>query len=1061
MRLLSFLLAISLAAQAQARAVFAHFMIGNTETDTNTDFLYDMKLAQGAHIDGFVLNIAYDDPVNDRSIPMAFEAASSLGFKLLFSFDYAGNGDWPMDDVIGLISKYGSHAAHFRHDSQPLVSTFEGFKRSGDWKTIKEKTNCYFMPSWSFVGAKRAVRTGATDGLFSWAAWPEGPNKIDMENQWPGQPEYLQIISWNDYGESHCIGPLNDKAYVAFDIGKAPYNYVKGMPHDAFRMLLPYAIDTYKNGIATINEEVLVAWYRLTPASACSTGGTTGNTAAQLQPEMAPGELSQDKIFFSAVLTSLLTPRVTIDGQVRIADWDDVPYGVVGMYHGSYAYNGRVGKVLIELVDSNGAVHATLYGAELTKICEKGITNWNPWAGGVYTTRSVSATPALSLSKQQCMKGTGRERFKELCEFTRSFGYCPPGLCTCTKLGKAFTEVDPKNVDGYPLAGSDCTYKGLCAYACNHGFCPEKFSDPEDSEDACTSGTGSGNFGGLCSFSCGRGYCPQPPCKCTGRGPAITPPAAPSSGGYPASGLLGEYTGLCNFACARGYCPEGACSKTNPYGALFKEELRTCDSSDEKSVWNCPYLDCSGPSKLENPVKQRWNSVGAGEFFNYTANWFYYQNEVAIGGNPMFLGTPFYNQYIRSVAYFFGGRDSKGANRAADNYDCDIIGTNACTNPFKCGTTQYPGMDLLFASFSNLHNFITNMYLSVDGVAASASANAATIANTFGDSSLDAGLKFMQEFMEYFGLSMQFAGGSFSSRIITNTEAFAAFGTVIQRTQQLSGTIESFTSLYSTISQAQTEEAVNALEIIKEVSAAGGEFAKQIRKTLDSFLKQIFSGSYLSTRRLYPMIADGTWLDAPKISIFDFHKSIEPIMNAILITKAWISGPNGNAVVILVEEGRLPYPQPRRGNAALMANEDGESTQHFYRDEKGKEWTLWIAQVDVCKQNRCNLRFKAPKGLDAIRDDKKFGVSIENFILSPFFNWQRQGNSNALSRLDPYAKNGDKSATSSVPFSVGLSHPGAIQLPVCNIETAWQNIAKWSKDPTEAPCSYYPCCDYW
>ncbi|KAM5344035.1 hypothetical protein ACJ41O_012572 [Fusarium nematophilum] len=981
MRLLSFLLAISLAAQAQARAVFAHFMIGNTETDTNTDFLYDMKLAQGAHIDGFVLNIAYDDPVNDRSIPMAFEAASSLGFKLLFSFDYAGNGDWPMDDVIGLISKYGSHAAHFRHDSQPLVSTFEGFKRSGDWKTIKEKTNCYFMPSWSFVGAKRAVRTGATDGLFSWAAWPEGPNKIDMEvdasyliflngssymilclpdssptcpNQWPGQPEYLQIISWNDYGESHCIGPLNDKAYVAFDIGKAPYNYVKGMPHDAFRMLLPYAIDTYKNGIATINEEVLVAWYRLTPASACSTGGTTGNTAAQLQPEMAPGELSQDKIFFSAVLTSLLTPRVTIDGQVRIADWDDVPYGVVGMYHGSYAYNGRVGKVLIELVDSNGAVHATLYGAELTKICEKGITNWNPWAGGVYTTRSVSATPALSLSKQQCMKGTGRERFKELCEFTRSFGYCPPGLCTCTKLGKAFTEVDPKNVDGYPLAGSDCTYKGLCAYACNHGFCPEKFC-----------------------------------------------------------------------------------------------------------VWNCPYLDCSGPSKLENPVKQRWNSVGAGEFFNYTANWFYYQNEVAIGGNPMFLGTPFYNQYIRSVAYFFGGRDSKGANRAADNYDCDIIGTNACTNPFKCGTTQYPGMDLLFASFSNLHNFITNMYLSVDGVAASASANAATIANTFGDSSLDAGLKFMQEFMEYFGLSMQFAGGSFSSRIITNTEAFAAFGTVIQRTQQLSGTIESFTSLYSTISQAQTEEAVNALEIIKEVSAAGGEFAKQIRKTLDSFLKQIFSGSYLSTRRLYPMIADGTWLDAPKISIFDFHKSIEPIMNAILITKAWISGPNGNAVVILVEEGRLPYPQPRRGNAALMANEDGESTQHFYRDEKGKEWTLWIAQVDVCKQNRCNLRFKAPKGLDAIRDDKKFGVSIENFILSPFFNWQRQGNSNALSRLDPYAKNGDKSATSSVPFSVGLSHPGAIQLPVCNIETAWQNIAKWSKDPTEAPCSYYPCCDYW
>src|SRR5688500_4058780 len=27
------------------------------------------------------------------------------------------------------------------------------------------------------------------------------------------QPEFLQIISWNDYGESHYIGPLDDRQY--------------------------------------------------------------------------------------------------------------------------------------------------------------------------------------------------------------------------------------------------------------------------------------------------------------------------------------------------------------------------------------------------------------------------------------------------------------------------------------------------------------------------------------------------------------------------------------------------------------------------------------------------------------------------------------------------------------------------------------------------------------------------------------------------------------------------------------------------------------------------------
>src|SRR6478736_1439720 len=67
------------------------------------------------------------------------------------------------------------------------------------------------------------------------------------------------------------------------------------------------------------------------------------------------------------------------------------------------------------------------------------------------------------------------------------------------------------------------------------------------------------------------------------------------------------------------------------------------------------------------------------------------------------------------------------------------------------------------------------------------------------------------------------------------------------------------------ISHSQIHRAMNAMEIAKEVSKASDEFSKQARQTLDKFLKQIFDGSYLSTRRLYPMIADGTWLDAPKV----------------------------------------------------------------------------------------------------------------------------------------------------------------------------------------------------
>lgn len=80
-------------------------------------------------------------------------------------------------------------------------------------------------------------------------------------------------------------------------------NYARGMPHDGCRLLLPYLIDTYKNGIATIEKEGLVAWYRAQPAIKCSHGNTTLNTAGYFQYEFPPYML-RDEIFFSALLGS-------------------------------------------------------------------------------------------------------------------------------------------------------------------------------------------------------------------------------------------------------------------------------------------------------------------------------------------------------------------------------------------------------------------------------------------------------------------------------------------------------------------------------------------------------------------------------------------------------------------------------------------------------------------------------------------------------------------------------------------------------------------------------------
>lgn len=164
--------------------------------------MLQMTDAVSAGIDAFALNIAYDDDVNDIALPLAFQAAEdlSLGFKLFFSFDYAGNGAWPKATVEALITKYASSSAYFNRGSQPLVSTFEGPGSMDDWPDIKASTNCFFIPDWSSLGAKHAVAPGIADGLFSWDAWPKGEQNMTTYpdasyHQFMGDLPYMMPVS--------------------------------------------------------------------------------------------------------------------------------------------------------------------------------------------------------------------------------------------------------------------------------------------------------------------------------------------------------------------------------------------------------------------------------------------------------------------------------------------------------------------------------------------------------------------------------------------------------------------------------------------------------------------------------------------------------------------------------------------------------------------------------------------------------------------------------------------------------------------------------------------------
>lgn len=605
----------------------------------------DIRLAQASHIDAFALNFANSGGHYANQMSNAFSAANSLGFKLFFSFDYAAQGPFGQQEVIKVINQYGSNGAYYKHNGKPFVSTFEGPANSGDWSAIKSQTGCFFIPDWSSLGAQGAVDRGVVDGLFSWEAWPSGPNDMTTKPDesyrsalgskpymmpvspwfftnlpgygknwlWRGddlwsdrwnqvmsvQPDFVEILTWNDWGESHYIAPLDPSQYGLFspDNGKAPYNYADNMPHDGWRQFLPYVIDMYKNGKASVSTEGLVAWYRKTPGSACSSGGTTGNSASQGQQGYPPTQVAQDKVFFSALLTSYADVTVAIGSTTQTGIWRNTPSGGVGIYHGSVPFSGR-GAVTVK-ISRNGKLVMQMNGDSITDTCTNGIENWNAYVGNVSATGSGSGGASTSSSSKVtsvssstkgsstlrtsatapaptptsssgsfCIGGTGSGNLAGLCSFACNYGFCPSNACICTQRGRQVTPPSTSNTLGFPVAGQDVAlYSGLCEFTCSYGYCPSGACTSDPSKAAggtssfCTGGTGSGNLAGLCSFSCNYGFCPSNACTCTQRGGRINPPAGSNTLGFPAAGQnVAQYSGLCEFACSHGYCPSGACT---------------------------------------------------------------------------------------------------------------------------------------------------------------------------------------------------------------------------------------------------------------------------------------------------------------------------------------------------------------------------------------------------------------------------------------------------------------------------------------------------------------------
>ncbi|TAQ87155.1 hypothetical protein B7494_g4548 [Chlorociboria aeruginascens] len=469
-----------------AKYVFAHFMVGIVPNYEVADWITDMEYAMEIGIDAFALNNANVDSFTPTQLANAYEAAEEIGFKVFISFDFSYWSNSDTSQITAYMQQYANHPAQMQY--------------SGGAVSPSEATS----DDTSF------------DGVFSWYAWPtNGDNSIipgPMTTVWDDefitdlagkpymapvspwfsthfasknwvficeelitdrwnemlqlQPQLIEIVTWNDFGESHYISPSEPNHA---DDGSS--EWAAGFPHDGWRMIMKPYIAAYKAGASSpsVSEDQLVYWYRPTPWDVTCTSDSLGPPDGR--------DLLADVVFVTTMLTS--AAQLTVTSGSNAAVTINVAPGIV-----TNNFTMGLGAQSFQVLRNGVSVLGGTSEKDITNTCA--YYNYNAYVGSFNATGG-SATPTSSISSSSstsssaitspssstvCTAGTGSGNYIGLCNFCCEYGYCPSDVCTCTSYGTQVPLPPATGQDGHPLSGEDDSYLGLCSFAGNYGYCP-------------------------------------------------------------------------------------------------------------------------------------------------------------------------------------------------------------------------------------------------------------------------------------------------------------------------------------------------------------------------------------------------------------------------------------------------------------------------------------------------------------------------------------------------------------------------------------------------------------
>ncbi|KAK4871035.1 hypothetical protein LT330_000272 [Penicillium expansum] len=435
-----------------------------------SDYDDDMKRAKSLGIDAFALNIGVD-PYTDQQLQLAYDSAANNNMKVFLSFDFNW---WHIDQATAVgqkIAQYASKPAQLLVDNKVFVSSFAGDGIDVAALRAAVGRSIFFAPNFH---PATGTDISPVDGLLNWMAWPNNgnnkaptpghdvsvadgdrvyvnalggkayiapvspwffthfgpevsysknwnfPSDLLWFNRWNEilalKPRFIEIVTWNDYGESHYIGPLNSPHT---DDGAS--KWVNDMPHDGWLDISKPYIAAFKAGDSSPNNHIssdeLVYWYRPAPRGVdCDSTDTCMVPASNGSGNYFMGrpdgwQSMADSVFVVSLLKSPATVQVNSGGTVYNYDAPagasakEVPMGVGAQ---SFAVS-RDGQTILS-------------GTSLKEIingCVCGLYNFNAYVG---TLPAGFHDPLLQDGLSAFKQGLR----DQTCQPTPSLGTVPP-----------------------------------------------------------------------------------------------------------------------------------------------------------------------------------------------------------------------------------------------------------------------------------------------------------------------------------------------------------------------------------------------------------------------------------------------------------------------------------------------------------------------------------------------------------------------------------------------------------------------------------------------------------